>query len=80
MVAETGGSVEKQQRNVVIAPNGAKTAPVEIGSSVFIGARVIILKGSIVGNESVVGAGSVVSGGVKEGSVVGGTPAREIRR
>ena len=46
--------------SVVCNDRNIKTAPVIIGSGVFIGARVIILKGSKVGDRAVVGAGAVV--------------------
>ena len=66
-----------------------KTAPVIIGSDVFIGACVIILKGSKVGNRAVVGAGAVVRRStVAVGSVMDsgrgetwiGNPARIVKR
>jgi acetyltransferase-like isoleucine patch superfamily enzyme len=53
-----------------------KTAPIEIGDDVLIGANAIILKGVTIGDRSIVGAGSVVA--LKEippDSVVVGNPA-----
>ena len=41
--------------------NPIQTAPIVIGSDVFIGARCIILKGVKIGDGAVVGAGTVVS-------------------
>jgi acetyltransferase-like isoleucine patch superfamily enzyme len=57
----------------------AKSAPVEIGNQVFIGARTIILKGVKIGNRSVIGAGSVVTSDVPDNSLAAGNPARVIR-
>ncbi len=57
----------------------AKSAPVEIGDRVFIGARSIILKGVKIGNRSVIGAGSVVTSDIPENSLAAGNPARVIR-
>jgi len=56
-----------------------KSAPVEIGDHVFIGARSIILKGVKIGNKAIIGAGSVVSADVPENSVVAGNPAQIVR-
>lgn len=47
-------------KNGVIAGK-YKTAPVEIGNNVWIGANTIILKGVHIGNNSVIAAGSVVN-------------------
>ena len=55
-------------------------APIVIGDDVWIGARVIILGGVHVGNGSVIGAGSVVTKDVEPYSVVGGNPAKLIRK
>ncbi|TYC82204.1 acyltransferase [Acetobacterium wieringae] len=39
-----------------------KTAPVEIGNSVWIGANVVILRGTVIGDNCVIGAGLVLKG------------------
>lgn len=56
-----------------------KSASIEIGDGVFIGADVIILKGVTIGKGSVVGAGAVVATDIPEYQVWGGNPARFIR-
>ena len=53
-------------------------APVEIGRSVFIGARAIVLKGVRIGDGAVVGAAAVVTKDVPDGVIVAGNPARPI--
>jgi acetyltransferase-like isoleucine patch superfamily enzyme len=59
---------------------GLVVSPVEIGDRVWIGARAIILKGVRIGDDSLVAAGSVVTHDVPPGGIVGGVPAKPIRR
>lgn len=56
------------------------TTPVVIGNDVWIGAGVRILKGAAIGDRVVVGANSVVRSSVANDLVVGGVPARPLRR
>ena len=51
-----------------------------IENDVWIGARAIILKGVTIGKGSVVAAGSVVTKNVEPYSVVGGVPAKLIKK
>ena len=51
-------------------------APVRLGSNVWLGAGVIVLKGVTIGDNAVVGAGSVVTKNVAPSAVVVGVPAR----
>lgn len=53
-----------------------RSAPVRIGSNVFIGTRCIILKGVTIGDNAVIGAGSVVSQSVPSGAVAAGNPCK----
>jgi acetyltransferase-like isoleucine patch superfamily enzyme len=57
---------------------GTKSAPVEIGDRVFIGAHAIVLKGVTIGADSVIAAGSVVVKDVPEKEIWGGNPAKFI--
>lgn len=54
--------------------------PVEIGDHVWIGIRATILKGVKIGNGSIVAAGAVVARDVSDNCLVGGVPARVIKR
>jgi len=56
------------------------SAPVVIGDGSWIGARVTILPGVTIGKGAVVAAGAVVSKDVPAHTMVGGVPARELRR
>lgn len=53
---------------------------VSIGNDVWIGARVTIVDGVCIGDGAVITAGAVVTKDVAPYSIVGGVPAREIRK
>ena len=55
------------------------TAPIRIGSHVWIGTRAVILKGVTIGDGAVIAAGSVVTKDVPPATIVGGVPARVIK-
>ena len=54
--------------------------PVEIGSDVWIGWNAVIMPGITVGDGAVIGAGAVVTHDVPPYTVVGGVPAKMIRK
>jgi acetyltransferase-like isoleucine patch superfamily enzyme len=54
--------------------------PIHIGSNVWIGANAVILGGVTIGDGSVVAAGAVVTKDVEPYSIVGGVPAKELRK
>ena len=54
--------------------------PVTIGNDVWIGARAIILDGVTIGDGAIVAAGAVVTRDVEPYTIVGGIPAKVIRR
>lgn len=56
------------------------TAPVEVGTGAFVGARAFILPGVTIGANAIVGAGAVVTRNVAAGVTVAGNPARPVRR
>lgn len=55
-------------------------APIKIGNDVWIGAHATILSGVTIGNGAVVAAGAVVTKDVPENTVVGGVPAKIIKK
>jgi maltose O-acetyltransferase len=54
--------------------------PVRIGAGAWLASRVIVLPGVEIGEGAVVCAGAVVTRSVPPNTMVGGVPAREIRR
>ena len=55
-------------------------APIRIGKRVWIGANATVLPGVTVGDDSVVAAGAVVNRDVPAKTVVGGVPAKVIKK
>lgn len=59
---------------------GMTHAPIHIGKNVWIGANATILAGVTVGDGAVVAAGAVVAKDVEPNTVVGGVPAKFIKK
>ena len=57
-----------------------QTEPITIGNSVWVASRAIILPGTKLGDGCVVAAGAVISKNVQEWTVVGGNPAKELKK
>lgn len=57
-----------------------RTAPIRIGDHVWVGNGVRILKGVTIGDGAVLAAGSVVTKDVEPRTLVGGVPARVLRK
>lgn len=55
-------------------------APIRIGKNVWIGANAVVLPGVTIGDGAVIAAGAVVTRNVEANTVVGGVPAKVIRR
>lgn len=66
--------------SVPIADQGKNQLETRIGDDVWIGANVIVLPGVCVGNHSVIAAGSVVTKDIEPYSIVGGNPAKLIKK
>lgn len=54
--------------------------PVNIGKNVFIGSLVTVMKGVAIGDNSVIASGSIVTKSVPANCIVGGVPARVIKK
>ena len=81
------GSGTTIANNVVIVDHdntthglGFKTSSVIIGKNVWIGANATILKGVTIGDGAIIAAGAVVNKDVEKDSIVGGVPARCIKK
>lgn len=59
--------------------SGFHTAPIVIGSNVWLGAKTTVTKGVTIGNNVVVGANSVVTHHLPDNCVAVGAPARVVR-
>lgn len=56
------------------------SSPINIGNDCWIGPRVIILKGVEIGEGAIIAAGSVVTKNVEPYTLVGGVPAKPIKK
>jgi acetyltransferase-like isoleucine patch superfamily enzyme len=60
--------------------NESITGDIIIEDNVFIGTNVVILPGVKVGKNSIIAAGAVVNKNIEENVIVGGTPAKILKR
>ncbi len=67
------------QVRTAIRLQGITKSPVRIGSNVWLGTKVSVLRGSVVGSGSVIGAHSVVRGVIAPMSVAAGIPAKVVK-
>lgn len=68
------------RKDIPMNKQGSNSKGITIEDDVWIGARAIILDGIHIGKGSIIGAGSIVTKNVDEYSIVGGNPAKLIRR
>jgi len=69
---------DRRRANEPFPPENSR--PVVIGDDVWIGSEVVILKGVTIGPRSIVAAASVVASDVPPDTIVGGNPARVLKR
>lgn len=78
-----GHNVVLATLNHDIAPKNRATmhpAPIIIGRNVWIGSNATILPGVNIGDGAIIAAGAVVTKDVQENTIVGGVPAKFIKR
>ena len=63
-----------------IDEQGVSTKPVVIADDVWIGTNAVVLPGVTIGRHCVVAAGAVVTKDVPDNTIVGGVPARVIKK
>ncbi len=64
----------------ILGPSSHKVAPVTIKRGAWIAVNVVILPGVTIGENSIVATGAVVMKDVPPYTIVGGTPAKEIKK
>ena len=60
--------------------NNLLPAPIHIGKKVWLGANVTVLPGVTIGDNAIVAAGAVVTKDVEPNIIVGGIPAKFIKK
>lgn len=78
----THGNVDATEQ-LELAPNRRplySKGPVIIGQNVWLGDKVTILAGVSIGDNAIVGAGAVVTKDVPPDTIVGGNPARILKK
>lgn len=80
---QIGHNVVFATLNHGLAPEDRQTtypAPITLGKNVWVGFNSTILQGVTIGDNAVIAAGAVVTKDVPENTIVGGVPARIIRK
>ena len=81
-ISDTTHGCYNQKLDLETPPNDRllETKPVKIGKNVWIGENVCILSGVTIGDGVVIGANAVVTDDIESYSIVGGVPAKLIKK
>ena len=66
-------------RNMGLAKNADKFAPIHVGNNVFFGIKCIIMPGVTIGDNVIIGSGSIVTRDIPSNSVAAGVPCRVLK-
>jgi len=69
-----------EEPNKLIRLQGVERKGIQIGKNCWIGSKVTILDGVTIGDNCVIAAGAVVTKNMPSNSVIGGVPARVLRK
>ena len=72
--------VNKEKYEELAFADAGKKVNIEIGNDVWIGASVTIIDGVKIGDGAIIAAGAIVTKDVEPYTIVGGIPAKEIRK
>ncbi len=76
----SGDILEHSSPNSIVSSRPLNSSPVIIGDNCWLGENVTILPGVKLGNNCIVGANSLVNKCFDENSIIGGNPARLLKR
>lgn len=68
-----------KDKNLPIRKQNMEVGSVKIGSNIWLGRGVMVLKDAVVGDNSVIAAGSIVTKKFEDNKILGGIPAKVIK-
>lgn len=80
VVIGSGVTIRDSDSHIIKENGFIKTKPIIIGDHIWIGLNTVILKGVKIGNGAVIAAGAIVTEDVPENTLVGGIPAKIIKK
>ena len=80
VIIYTQNHCTRDKNKSIISQGYDDMKPVSIGNDVWIGRRVMIMPGCKIGNGCVIAAGAVVTKNMPDYTIVGGVPARVLKK